>query len=117
MSAAADSMKERLRADLSGSMRARNAIETEVIRSLLAALDNAEALPLDQERRASLQARFGDGSAEAGRHSLSSEDVAAVIDAEIRHRADSAADLERLGQGDRAEILRRQAQIAERYIG
>ena len=117
MSAAAEEMKARLRVDLSNSMRARQSMEASVIRSLLAALDNAEALPVDRDRPESLQARFCDGSSEAERRILSREDVDAVIGAEVRQRMNAAADLERLGLEDRAETLRHEAQIAGRYAG
>jgi uncharacterized protein YqeY len=117
MSAATEEMKARLRVDLSTYMRARQSLEAGVIRSLLAALDNAEALPVDHNRPESLQARFGDGSSEADRRSLPQEDVDAIISSEIRQRMNAAADMERLGLEDRAETLRHEAQIAKRYAG
>lgn len=40
---AATEMKARLRADLRAAMKSRNTTEAKVIRSLVAALDNAEA--------------------------------------------------------------------------
>ncbi|WP_447724863.1 hypothetical protein [Sphingomonas koreensis] len=115
MPAAIDEMKSRLRIDLLACMRTRQSLEAGVIRTLLAALDNAEALPANPDRPASLQARFGDESSEAARCALSREDVGAIIGAEIQQRWDAAADLERLGQPDRASILRQEVQIARRY--
>lgn len=115
MPAAADGIKNRLRADLLASMRAGLPLETGVIRSLLAALDNAEALPVDQGSPASLQKQFGEEGTEIARRTLSTDEIGTVIDAEIQQRLDAAADLERLGQADRAGTLRQEAQVAQRY--
>ena len=116
MPAAANRMKDGLRDDLLASMRARQSLETGVIRSLLAAIDNAEALPVAEGRPASLQLRFGEEGSEAARRTLSADEIGAVIDAEVQRRLDAASNLERLGQADRAETLRREAQIAARYV-
>jgi len=112
---AADGLKDRLRADLLTSMRARQSLETGVIRSLLAAIDNAEALPVDQDRPASLQREFGGEGTEIARRILSIHDIRVVIDTEIQRRLDAAADLEHLGQADRAGTLSQEAQVARRY--
>ncbi|HSX54681.1 MAG TPA: hypothetical protein VLG14_05220 [Sphingomonas sp.] len=109
-------MKDLLRADLLVCMRTRQSLETGVIRSLLAAIDNAEALPVNEDQPQSLQARFGDGSSEAVRRLLSPDEVHAVIDSEIQKRLAAAADLERMGQAARAELLRQEARVAARYI-
>jgi len=96
-------------------MRARQSLETGVIRSLLAAIDNAEALPADQDRPVSFQMQFGEEGPEAARRTLSLDVISVVIDTEIQRRLEAADDLERLGQADSAEGLRQEAQIAMRY--
>ncbi|WP_423602902.1 hypothetical protein [Sphingomonas sp. MS122] len=116
MRAATDILKERLRADLLDCMRRRRPLEAATIRSLLAALDNAEAVPRDTSRSASHPVQFGDGSAEVARRELSRAQALQVIQEEASKYLDAATDLERLGQPDHAERLREEARIAQRYV-
>ena len=108
-------MKTRLRADLRVSMRARHALDTRVIRTLLAALDNAEAVSIEAARSGSRQ-RFPGHSAEVARRDLADADVQALLREEVDSRLRAADDLDGYRQHDRAAALRAEAAIARGYV-
>lgn len=113
---AAQTMKSRLRADLRGAMKAGNADEAKLIRSLIAALDNAEAPPVRAGTGAMDQHRFRDGSAEIARLDLEAAQVRAILAAEAAERDQAAAEMDRLARPDRAAALRAEAHLARRYL-
>jgi uncharacterized protein YqeY len=115
MSRAAQALAARLRADLKAAMRARDALETGVLRELLAALDNAQAVPVDLSGRASAMQPFAAGTAEAPRRTLSAADVARLVAAEAAGRAEAAAQFGALGHAAEAARLAREAPIVRRY--
>lgn len=63
--------------------RARDAETTSTLRTALAALENAEAVPADARAGALEDAPVGAGAAEAERRLLSEAEERAVLDAEI----------------------------------
>jgi uncharacterized protein YqeY len=109
-------MKARLRTDLRTAMKDRRTIEAKVIRALIAAIDNAEAPPAHEGQTALVHHQFRSGSAEIERLLLSGTRVRGVIAEDIQERERAAAEMERLGMMDRAEVLRAEAVIAKRYI-
>lgn len=113
---AARDMKDRLREDLRSAMKNRRSDEARVIRALVAAIDNAEAPPVDARQAPPLGHSFQSGAAEVDRLALSSAQVRSILEAEILERERAAAELERLDQVDRAERLRAEALIAKRYV-
>ena len=109
MSAAA--LKERLRADLKAAMQARAADEVRVLRVLIAALDNAEAVPGEDKN---IQRRFGEPGAEVARRELADEDQVALLQFGIEERLAAAAGYD----GTRPELasrLRWEASLIARY--
>jgi hypothetical protein len=109
-------MKARLRADLRNAMKERRAPEVQLIRALIAAIDNAEAPPAGTAQTPPLPHRFLSGSAEAERLLLSRSDLRDLLLAEIDEREHAAAAFERLEKTDRAEALRAEAHLARRYL-
>lgn len=109
-------MKARLRADLRTAMKDKRATEAKVIRGLVAAIDNAEAPPIDAEQTTPVPHRFCSGSAEVERLLLSRTDVRNVILAEVQELERAAAELEGLGKVDGAEALRAEALLAKHYM-
>ncbi|WP_404710788.1 GatB/YqeY domain-containing protein [Sphingomonas sp. MMS24-J13] len=105
-------MKARLRADLKIAMQAKHAAETQAIRNLLAAIDNAEAVPIAEQR-----GNGGDGATEMPRMALSDAELQALLLREAGDRAKAADEMQRLGCDDRAEMLRVEGGIVTRYIG
>ena len=104
-------LRQRLKADLSLAMREGDTELVAVIRALLAAIGNAEAIELD-----AAQPREVQGWAEAPRRRLSAADIASIVGREAEELRSAAAGYERVGQSEEAERLRRRAQLVERYL-
>ncbi|MFT4039854.1 MAG: GatB/YqeY domain-containing protein [Thermomicrobiales bacterium] len=113
---AASIMKDRLRADLRAAMQERNASEARVLRSLIAAIDNAEAPAISTAPSAHAH-DFASGAAEVERLVLDDAQIARVLQAEIAERDCAAATFTQLGQPERAAELEAEAAIARRYVG
>src|SRR5690242_15507976 len=94
---AGEAMKARLRRDLRTAMKRGDNGETALLRELVAALDNAEAVPLREERPSVDRHAFSDGSAEGERRVLTQGDVHALILREMNARVEAAAEFARLG--------------------
>jgi len=112
--AAIDTVRTRIRMDLRAAMSAKRMDEVGVLRTLLAALDNAEAVPVAPERYT--ERAFGDPATEVPRKVLSAEDVAAILKAEQREDVTVAEALERAGRAEDAAKLRDAAAIVARYL-
>lgn len=113
---AAGDMKARLRADLRAALKARDATDARVIRSLVAALDNAEAPALPPEPGLPGQHQFARRTAEVERLRLTRSDVHAVLLTEIQERERAAAEFDSRNRRDHAETLRNEARVIERYL-
>ena len=110
-------MKDRLRADLRTAMTERRTVEAKVIRGLIAAIDNAEAPPASVGQTARDHAGDPGRPTEVERLLLTRSDVRQVLLAEILEREHPAAELERVGQTDRADAVRAEARLARGYVG
>ncbi|MEX0957374.1 MAG: hypothetical protein WDZ83_19435 [Rhizobiaceae bacterium] len=113
---AGSEMKALMRADLVSAMKAGRTAETKLLRALVAAIDNAEAPPLDPDRKAADQHQFRDGSAEIRRLGLDGAAVRAILEAEMHDRESAAAEMDRLNRQDRAAALRAEALLVRRYL-
>lgn len=111
----AEAFRARLRADLKAAMRMRRAVDISVLRSLIAAVDNAQAVPTGDHPEKSHFHRFGEGSAEVPRLVLSQDDLHVLLAREIADRRAAASELVTHGQGERAEQLMEEITIIERY--
>ncbi|SFP06539.1 hypothetical protein SAMN05421810_101854 [Amycolatopsis arida] len=112
-------MRESLRDDLRVALRSRDRVAITALRSALAAIDNAEAIPLDGPVAGSEHvagAAVGLGSAEAERRLLTEEDLRSILEQEIRERRVAAAEYERHGRDDRAQRLRAEADILSQHL-
>jgi uncharacterized protein len=76
-------LRTRLRAALLEARRARDAETVSTLRTALAALENAEAVPTAARAGAIEQAPVGAGAAEAARRVLSDADELEILDEEI----------------------------------
>lgn len=106
-------LKARLREDLKTAMQARAADDVRLLRTLAAALDNAEAIPAEYDP--SNPTLSGLGAGEAPRRELSADDIAALLDRERDERLAAASDYERLGQTAEAARLMHEAALIARY--
>jgi len=111
MSAAA--LKDRLRADLKSAMQAKASADVRVLRTLIAALDNAEAVPSQQDRY--VPRAFGEAGAEVARLDLDAAAVDDLLVTEIESRLAAAADYERHQRLDDGARLRDEADLIARY--
>lgn len=112
-------LRQRLRDALPVALKARDRVAVTVLRSTLAALDNAESVavqgdpgPLSIERSA-----LGVGAAEVARRELTGADVEEIVRAEIAEREAAAAGYDRAGRTDRAEQLRAEVRVLVAYLG
>ncbi len=110
-------MKVRLRTDLKSAMRTRTSLDVSVLRSLIAALDNAQAVPVGDQHARYVDYEFGDPSVEIPRLVLDAADVEAVLEREASEWSVAADRFEALGQSDKSAELRKQATIVARYLG
>ncbi|MFF8996794.1 hypothetical protein [Streptomyces achromogenes] len=100
-------------------MRARDRTAVSALRATLAALDNAEAVPVSEAalRGVALeQSPVGAGTTEAARRELSDRDVIDIVRAEAGERLDAAAQLTAPAQADRAARLRAEADVLLRFL-
>ncbi|NDZ78969.1 hypothetical protein G3I19_10615 [Streptomyces sp. SID10853] len=100
-------------------MRARDKAAVSALRSTLAALDNAEAVPVDEAELRGLaleQSPVGVGVTEAARRELSESDAVDVVRAEVAERLDAAAQLTAPAHADRAARLRAEAAVLLGFI-
>jgi uncharacterized protein YqeY len=107
------SLRVRLRQALPEAMRARDKTAVSALRSTLAALDNAEAVPerAEDARAALEQAPVGVGVTEARRRELSEPAVAEVVRAEADERLEVAEQLTAPEHAERVARLRAEAAV------
>jgi uncharacterized protein YqeY len=95
-------------------MKSRDRAAVSALRATLAAIDNAEAVVVDDGVRRSLAIEdtpVGAGAAEAERRVLTEEDVERIIQTEVAERETAAVEYEKAGHADRAAQLRAEAHV------
>lgn len=100
-------------------MRARDSVAVSALRTTLAALDNAEAVPVDEAELRGVaveQSPMGLGATEATRRELSERSVADIVRAEVTERLETAAQLTAPAHADRAARLRAEAAVLLRFL-
>jgi uncharacterized protein YqeY len=116
-----DGLRGRLRASLTAAMKRRDAPAVSVLRSALAAIDNAEAVDPSHAPKASAGpiagAVRGIGAAEVPRRQLSAHEIAAIVQAEAERREEAAAEYDRLGRAEHAARLRVEAAMLRERLG
>jgi len=108
----ASALKDRLRADLKAAMRERKAGTVSLIRTLIAAIDNAEAQPIEGFAE---RLRQREAIGEVGRRELDTAALDALLASEACSRLATAEAYERHGRGDDAARLRREAELIAGY--
>lgn len=113
----ADDLRARLKSALTTAMKARERDAAAALRSVLGALDNAEAIAAPEPPVGGdspiAGALTGLGAGEAARRELTDDDVALIVAAELADLRSSADEYERLGQADRAAGLQAGAVAVE----
>ncbi|RSM61198.1 hypothetical protein DMH03_21110 [Amycolatopsis sp. WAC 01376] len=114
-------MRADLRDELKTALKTKDRVAIAALRSALAAIDNAEAVPLDSATGIAMNEQVagtavGLGAAEVERLHLTEDDVRDIVAHEIRERTVSADEYERLGRADAADRLRAEAAVLERFL-
>lgn len=114
-------LRSRLRAGLTTALRERDLATVRVLRTCLATIENAEAVPApepgtDEKGSRHLAGATGVDAAEAARRELTEEDVRDLVTADRDERRRAADEMARYGSGDRAERLRAEAAILDGYL-
>jgi uncharacterized protein YqeY len=115
-------MRANLRNDLSAALKTRDRVAISALRSALAAIDNAEAVPVEYPASSATGnehvagAAAGLGPAEAERRHLTEADLWSIVENEVRERLAAAEEYERFGRTDPAERLRAEAGVLSPYL-
>jgi uncharacterized protein YqeY len=108
-----------MRDALPDAMRARDKVSVSALRGTLAALDNAEAVPVDATtpRAGALeQSPVGAGATEAARRELSEREAVDIVRAEAAERLEAATRLTAPAHAERAARLRAEAEVLLRFL-
>lgn len=98
-------------------MKARDRSAVSALRSVLAAIDNAEAVDTGDVKAGALEdSAVGVGAAEALRRDLTDEDIDQILRREIDERRDAAAEYDRLGAADRRDQLTAEADTLAGFL-
>ncbi|MDR6174524.1 uncharacterized protein YqeY [Nocardioides zeae] len=112
-------LRDALRADLVVALRARDRTVATALRTTIAAIDNAEALPTDDVAPPTsgpvAGAVAGLGATEAVRRELSPNDLAVLLTTQVAERRAAADEVERHGRDADAARLRREADVVAAY--
>jgi len=114
-------LRAALRRHLTSAMKARELDAVSALRTAIAAIDNAEAVPAPEQGSATTSghiagARAGVGAAEAARRDLSGSQQRAILRDQVTGYTADADRYEALGQPDAARRLRSQARLLTAYL-
>lgn len=107
----AGALQRRLKGDLGAALKAGNAPLVTVLRTLMGAIANAEAVPLDPAQPKEVQ-----GWAEVPRRRLTAEDLSSILHREAADLRAAADDYEQRGNPGEGARLRRSAEFVDRYL-
>ena len=103
-------MRDRLRTALADALKARDRQAANVVRSALAAIDNAGSVATRYPKAGAIeQSPVGLAAAEVARRELTEEDILSIVRAEITDREDAARGYDEAGAAEQAVRLRQEA--------
>jgi hypothetical protein len=113
--------REELRRELRAALTSRQPDRISALRTLIAALDNAEAVPADVDSQRSTDgviahSSHGVGSAEAPRRELHTKDVQAILRDLLGEYDTQAQHYRSFHQHEAADRLRRKANVLRAYL-
>ncbi len=111
-------LRERMSVALTASMKARDRVAVAALRSALARVANAEAMPVETVPRAGAieQARVGAGAADAPRRELTEDDVRGIVEAEVAEHDHAAQHFTDIGRPDDAARVAAQADVLRELL-
>jgi uncharacterized protein YqeY len=107
-------LQQRLRAALPAAMKARDKPAVAALRSALAAIDNAAAVP-PRDAEFGLPA-VGLGVTEVARRDQDEAEIERIVRAEIADRLTAADEYERLGRAEQAQRKRDEARVLVAHV-
>lgn len=116
-----ETIRTRLRCALTDAMKQGHGTAVTALRTALSAIDNSEAVarpepPSDDGSGVIAGAVHGVGRSEALRRKLTEREVLDVVVDEIDERDHAATEYERVGQLDRANLLREEAAVLRLHV-
>lgn len=99
-------LRQHLQAELRAALKRRDAVDVSIIRSLIAAIDNAGAVPLAE----------APAQSEVERRRLDSDDVEAILRREYEIYEAAAAEFMRLGRAEEADAAARGMAFVRLYL-
>jgi uncharacterized protein len=106
-----ESIRGRVKSDLQAAVQARQQTPVEVLRTLLASIENAEAVPLEEANRQAL-----DPTRDVPRRQLSEAQILAILQDEADERKRAIATYETMGRQDVVAQLRVERNIIAGYL-
>ena len=116
-----EALRTRLRRALTDAMKRRDRTAVTALRTALSAIDNSEAVARpepssDVGSGAIAGAVHGVGRSEAHRRNLTEGEILELVIDEIDERDHAADEYERMGQLDRANLLRDEAAVLRSHV-
>jgi len=105
-------IRERVRADLTAALRKRDRATIVALRTALAAVANAEAVPASDKYQEPVIGQLN----EAARRDLTENDVQQILRTEATERQSAIGEYETLGRHADAERLRAELSALEHYL-
>ena len=110
------SLRSRLQDSLFRAMKDRDRATVSVLRSTIAAIDNAGAVSGSSEGLAIEASPIGVGASDVARKALSEEEVAQVLRLEAAEREDAARVYRNSGQLEGADLLLEEAALIRGFL-
>jgi uncharacterized protein YqeY len=107
-----NALEQQLKADLRVAIKAREMVRVATLRTMISALDNATAVPVDSSH-VPLQGRTPD----VPRRELSREEQLDILAAEAAGRRSALVRYEQLGKVEEAARLRAELDVFAAYLG
>ncbi|MBK5223887.1 MAG: GatB/YqeY domain-containing protein [Acidimicrobiia bacterium] len=105
------SLPDRMRADLGEAMRSRDSVRADVLRTVLSAIANAEAVPMNAAVHSPTQ-----GLVDHERRQPTDDDVARIVAEEVADRQHTIDVLNGAGRPDEAAELEAELAVLRSYL-
>ena len=112
----AETFVARVRENLKSAMRERHGDEIALLRTLIAAVDNAQAVVVSPDHHPYIPHAFGSGTNEVPRRLLTAQDINALVAKEIAAREDAAMSYRAGGCEEAATILDSEIALLQTYL-
>lgn len=109
-------IRQALRTALTDALRARDKTAIAALRSAIAAIDNAESVPIGEHRAGAIELAGTLGAAEVPRKILTEDDIRTILQCEVADRRAAAQDYQAAGRMDHAEKLQKESDVLDRYL-